>query len=189
MEQLYKNIHQDIIDRCKEYNREAQFQLYKLYYKAMYNVSLRIVKVPELAEDIMQESFLKAFEKIESYRGEVSFGLWLKRIVINKSLDEIKKHKQQLFEINEQIIPEEVAEEQAEEAFSYSIEDVKKVISELPDGYRVVLNLYLIEGYDHEEIAQILGIGNSSSRSQYIRAKRKLKELLIVHKRKTISLN
>src|SRR6056297_1042691 len=93
---LYQNIHQDIIDRCKKGEQKAQFQLYKLYYKAMFNTSFRIVNDRMEAEDIMQEAFLKAFDKINTYSGRVSFGAWLKRIVINHSLDELKKKKIEL---------------------------------------------------------------------------------------------
>ncbi|WP_321374765.1 sigma-70 family RNA polymerase sigma factor [uncultured Draconibacterium sp.] len=172
---LYKNIHQEIIDQCREGSQKAQFQLYKLYYKAMYSVSLRIVNDSMEAEDVMQESFLSAFNKIESYKGEVSFGAWLKRIVVNRSLDYLKKRKVQFEEVNERTA--QIAEYQMETR-DIDAELLKRAIQQLSDGYRVVLSLYLIEGYDHEEISQILGISNSASRTQLLRAKNKLKELL-----------
>ncbi|TAH56263.1 MAG: sigma-70 family RNA polymerase sigma factor, partial [Methanosarcina mazei] len=93
VEAAFKNLHQDLLDRCKDGDRKAQFQIYKLYYKAMYNTSLRIVNNSMEAEDIMQESFLAAFEKIDMYSGTVSFGAWLKRIVINRSLDALSRRK------------------------------------------------------------------------------------------------
>ena len=175
MNTLYQNIHQEIIDQCKEGNKKAQFQLYKLYYKAMYNVSLRIVNDTMEAEDVMQEAFLKAFSRIESYKGEVSFGAWLKRIVVNRSLDYLKKRKVQLEEINERTtqVPEFQMSTQ-----EIDVNKLKKSIQRLPDGYRIVLSLYLIEGYDHEEISQITGISNSASRTQLLRAKNKLREFL-----------
>lgn len=175
MEALYKNIHQEIIDQCRQGNRKAQFQLYKLYYKAMYSVSLRILNDEMEAEDVMQEAFLKAFKKIDTYKGEVSFGAWLKKIVVNRSLDELKKRKVQFEEVNER--NSQIADYQMETK-EVNIETIKKAIQNLPDGYRVVLSLYLIEGYDHDEISQILGISNSSSRTQLLRAKNKLKEQL-----------
>ena len=141
----------------------------------MYSVCLRIVNDDMEAEDIMQEAFLSAFSKIETYKGEVSFGAWLKRIVINRSLDYLKKRKVKFEEINERCI--EVAEHEME-LQQVNMEAIKKAIQQLPDGYRVVLSLFLIEGYDHEEISQILGISNSNSRTQYLRAKNKLRELL-----------
>jgi len=178
-ESIYTNIHQDIIDRCKSGEQKAQFQLYKLYYKAMYNTCLRIVNDTLEAEDIMQESFLKAFDKINHYKGEVSFGAWLKRIVINHSLDELRKRKMDLDSIEESAydIKEDEKEENFEE-IQYKVEQIKDAINKLPDGYRIVLSLYLIEGYDHDEIGEILNISSSTSRSQCARAKKKLIERL-----------
>ncbi len=128
------------------------------------------------AEDVMQEAFLNAFTKIDTYEGKVSFGAWLRKIVINKSLDLLKKRKVKFEEINEKIPDEE--EPLFMDASDFDINRLKKAIMQLPDGYRVVLTLYLLEGYDHEEISQILGISNVSSRSQFMRAKVKLRELL-----------
>ena len=141
----------------------------------MYNVSLRIVNDEMEAEDIMQESFLRAFKNIETYKGEVSFGAWLKKIVVNRSLDYLKKRKVKFEEISQKT--NEVAEYQME-IKEVDLHAIKKAIQNLPDGYRVVLSLYLIEGYDHEEISQILGISNSNSRTQFLRAKNKLREIL-----------
>jgi len=178
-ESIYKNIHQDIINRCKSGEQKAQFQLYKLYYKAMYNSCLRIVNDSLEAEDIMQESFLKAFEKINFYKGEVSFGAWLKRIVINHSLDELRKRKLDINSMEESVY--ELKEEDKidnHDEVSLKVDEIKKGIRKLPDGYRIVLSLYLIEGYDHDEISEILNINSSTSRSQFARAKRKLIECL-----------
>ncbi|WP_343331400.1 sigma-70 family RNA polymerase sigma factor [Draconibacterium aestuarii] len=175
MNTLYKNIHQEIIDQCRDGNQKAQFQLYKLYYKAMYSVCLRIVNDEMEAEDVMQEAFLSAFNKIGSYKGEVSFGAWLKRIVVNRSLDYLKKRKVKFEEVTEQTtqVPDyQMATKEVD------LNILKSAIQVLSDGYRVVLSLYLIEGYDHEEISQILGISNSASRTQLLRAKQKLRELL-----------
>jgi len=175
---LYKNIHQDIIDRCKKGEQTAQFQLYKLYYKAMYNTCYRIVSDEMEAEDIMQEAFLKAFDKLDTYSGKVSFGAWLKRIVINHSLDQIKKKKLDFKNVEE--YPHEIKEEKEEQEndISEQIEEIKSGVDQLADGYRIVLSLYLLEGYDHDEIGEILNISASTSRSQYTRAKNKLKEHL-----------
>ena len=165
MEEKYQNIHQDWIDQCKEGNQKAQFQLYKLYYKSMYSVSLRIVNNEVEAEDIMQESFLKAFKKIDSYKGEVSFGAWLKKIVINRSLDHLKKKKVKFEEVN--LLSIQFGEE-SETYDEIDVESIKMAIRKLPDNYRTILSLYLIEGYDHEEISQILGIkiGRASCRER-----------------------
>jgi RNA polymerase sigma-70 factor (ECF subfamily) len=175
LEALYKNIHQEIIDRCKTGDRKAQFQLYKLYYKSMYCVCLRIVNDEAEAEDVMQEAFLKALNKINTYKGEVSFGAWLKKIVVNRSLDVLKKRKVVFEEIKEGIHD---TEDFKMEVIEVDIETIKKAINLLPEGYRLVLSLYLIEGYDHEEISEILEITNSASRTQFMRAKNKLRDIL-----------
>ncbi len=175
MESLYKNIHQDIIDQCRDGNEKAQFQLYKLYYKGMYSICLRILNDEMEAEDVMQEAFLNAFRKIDTYKGEVSFGSWLKKIVVNRSLDYLKKRKVKFEEINERTTDIEDYQMEIKEV---DIKVIKGAIQNLPDGYRVILSLYLIEGYDHEEISQILNISNSNSRTQFLRAKNKLRELL-----------
>lgn len=172
---IYENIHQEIIDQCREGDQKAQFRLYKLYYKPMYSVCMRLINQADEAEDVMQEAFLNAFRNIDTYRGEVSFGAWLKRIVINRSLDHLKKKKLKLEEINDKTA--QIADYQME-IKEVNVEVIKNTIQQLPDGYRVVLSLYLIEGYDHEEISQILGITNSNSRTQFLRAKNKLRELL-----------
>lgn len=175
-EAAFRNIHQDLIDGCRNGDQKAQFQIYKLYYKAMYNTSLRIVNNSMEAEDIMQESFLSAFEKIDSYSGTVSFGAWLKRIVINRSLDALGKRKA-IFEDIESyvgIIDESPEETIINEEIESKAEKIKTAIKELPDGYRIILSLYILEGYDHDEISEILKISSSTSRSQLSRAKSRL---------------
>ncbi|RXQ94403.1 sigma-70 family RNA polymerase sigma factor [Ancylomarina salipaludis] len=178
MSSNYQNIHQDLIDACRQGNAKAQFEIYKLYYKAMYNSCLRILNNTQEAEDVMQEAFLSAFDKINSYKGEVSFGAWLKRIVVNKALDYLKKNKIDCLPIDDKIhqFSEEVTEK--EEFTTNNIDLIKQAIEQLPSGYRIVLSLYLIESYDHEEIAKILNISASTSRSQYNRAKKKLIQIL-----------
>ena len=136
---------------------------------------MRLINNTAEAEDVMQEAFLKAFTKIDTYKGEVSFGAWLKRIVINRSLDYLKKRKVKFEEINEKT--NQLPDYQME-IKEVNMKVIKDAIQKLPDGYRVVLSLFLIEGYDHEEISEILGISNSNSRTQYLRAKNKLRELL-----------
>jgi len=176
VEAAFKNLHQDLLDGCKSGDQRAQFQIYKLYYKAMYNTSLRIVNDTMEAEDIMQESFLSAFEKIDTYSGTVSFGAWLKKIVINRSLDALGKKKAIFEDIEPHIgIRDDGPEDQLrKEEVDLRVEEVKDAINRLPDGYRIILSLYLLEGYDHDEIADILNISSSTSRSQLSRAKQKL---------------
>jgi len=141
----------------------------------MYSVCLRILNDQHEAEDIMQESFLKAFRKIHTYQGTVSFGAWLKKIVINRSLDQLKKRRIKFEEVNSKIVQLPFDDETYNEI---DVGRIKEAIRSLPDNYRTVLSLHLIEGYDHDEISQILGISNAASRTQYSRAKSKLRELL-----------
>jgi len=170
--------HLDLVEACKRGDQKAQFELYRLYHVAMYNTSLRIVGDSDDAEDVMQEAFLKAFTKLNSYRGEVSFGAWLKRIVINKALDFIRLKKEQISLEDAGDIGEMVEESSESMDVEYRADAIKKAIYDLPEGYRVVLSLILLEGYDHDEVSSILNITNATSRTQYHRAKKKLIELL-----------
>jgi len=175
-EQGFINLNQDLIDGCIAGDQKAQFQLYRQYFLSMYNTSLRIVKNNAEAEDVMQEAFLSAFEKINTYQGKVSFGSWLKRIVVNRSLDALRKRRIEFVELSNQEAETEETNDGDER--KYKVEEIRKAMEQLPDGYRVVLSLHLFEGYDYQEIAGILGIGESTSRSQYTRARLKLKEIL-----------
>ena len=176
VEAAFRNIHQDLIDGCKNGDQKAQFQIYKLYYKAMFNTSLRIVSDTMEAEDIMQEAFLSAFEKIETYSGTVSFGAWLKKIVINRSLDAVSRQKAIFEDIDTHYELQEESDSYTDNTMGLEekMSEVKAAINNLPDGYRIILSLYLLEGYDHDEIAEILNITSSTSRSQLSRAKQKL---------------
>ena len=178
------NVHAKLVKQCRKGSRKAQFELYQLFYKQMYNASLRIVQDTQEAEDIMQESFITAFEKLDTYKGEVPIGAWLRRIVVNRSLDALRKRKVE-FETPD-VIKDEPEEDDNEMQFDLNINDVKACINELPDNYRTVLSLYLLEGYDHEEISQILNITNSTSRSQYARARKKL-QVKVKEKMQTLS--
>jgi RNA polymerase sigma factor (sigma-70 family) len=173
-----------LIEKCKKGDRKAQTELYRLYYRGMYNVSLRILNHTAEAEDAMQEAFIAAFKQLDSFRGDVNFGSWLKRIVINRSIDQLRKRKiftEDLSKLSHRI--DEVPEQQFEEV---TPEMIKTAIHRLPDQYRIVLSLFLLEGYDHEEIAGILKISNGSSRIIYHRAKEKLKLFLMENKKELI---
>ncbi|WP_397446969.1 RNA polymerase sigma factor [Polaribacter sp. R77954] len=172
-----KQLHQNIIDQCKHNNAKAQMQLYNLYCKAMFVVALRYVKDKFVAEDVMQDAFIKAFKNIDAYKNEVAFGAWLKRIVINQSIDCLKKKKLELVSINEEVT-EIITDEDWNVASEISIELIIEKMNALKDKYRLVLTLYLLEGYDHQEIAQILNITENTSRTQLLRGKKILKEQL-----------
>ncbi|MCB8994949.1 MAG: RNA polymerase sigma factor [Bacteroidales bacterium] len=175
----FLNVHEKLVENCRNGSLKAQEELYKLYYKAMYNASFRIVNNREDAEDIMQESFLKAFRNIQLYKGEVSFGAWLKKIVINQSLDYLRKKKLEFISLETENL-KEISEKDDENELDDKVrlDAVIRELANLPDGYRLILSLYLLEGYDHDEISQILGISSSTSRSQYIRGKKRLLENL-----------
>lgn len=172
-----KQLHQPIIDQCKNNNAKAQMQLYNLYCQAMLNVAYRYVKDRFVAEDVMQDAFIKAFKNIKSYKNEVAFGAWLKRIVINQSIDELKKRKLELVSINEEIYQVENDEDWKVDN-TISIDKIVEVINSLKEKYRLVLTLFLLEGYDHSEISEILKITENTSRTHLLRGKRLLKEQL-----------
>lgn len=177
MEQKVSNIHEALIARCKAGDQDAHYKLYKLYSRAMFNVSFRITGTEEDAEDALQEAFISAFKSLHRYRGDAAFGAWLKRIVVNKAINVVKKRKHEAIPDDEQWDVAE-AETGAEYKEELTVDRVRTAIDQLPDGYRAVLSLYLLEGYDHEEIAGILSITESTSKSQLNRAKSKLRELL-----------
>ncbi|WP_423148736.1 RNA polymerase sigma factor [Rubrolithibacter danxiaensis] len=179
MEAVYVDQHYDLVVECKQGKRSAQNQLYRLYAKAMYNVAMRILTSEDEAADVLQESFIDAFSRISGFRQETTFGLWLKQIVINKSISQLRKRKWELVSIDEvDLEDKELIDREKEEDLYFQAEQVRKAIQLLPDGYRIVLSLYLLEGYDHEEIAHILKISENTSRTQFLRAKRKLIEIL-----------
>lgn len=171
-------MHAQLVARLREQDREAQFEIYQLYSKAMFNTALRMLQKREEAEDVLQEAFLAAFTKIDRYKGEATFGAWLKRIVVNKSINALNKRKASLVPLDE--APQEAHADSPGETESpvWNIDQINRAIDSLPDGYRVVFSLYLLEGYDHREISSILGITEGGSKSQYNRAKKKLRELL-----------
>ncbi|WP_298778745.1 sigma-70 family RNA polymerase sigma factor [uncultured Polaribacter sp.] len=168
----------NLILRCKTSDKNAQLELYKAYYRAMYNVAHRILKDSYEAEDIMQEAFLTAFTKLNSYKGEVTFGAWLKRIVINKSLTQLKKNNRYQ-EVKMEVITSEETEDEFINYNGLNPKDVLNVLQSLKENYRLVLTLNLIEGYDYEEIAQILNYTNENVRTTVSRAKKKLKQVLL----------
>ena len=173
----YQDIHRDIIELSKAGNSQAQFQLYQLYTKAMYNICYRIMNNREEAEDMLQESFTEAFMKIDTFRFESAFGAWLKRITVNKCINALKKRKAEM--VYTDTLPVNGYEEEDFDPHGLTVEQVEHALEEMPEGYRLVFSLFLLEGYDHGEIAQILGISESTSKSQYARARQKIQQILI----------
>lgn len=169
----------ELVERCKQGDRKAYYELYKLYSKSMYNVCMRILNHLGEAEDVLQESFIDAFGKIDDFRHESTFGAWLKKIVVNNAISQLRTRRIEWVSADENDLTEIADEDFADEGDTQQrIDEVKRGIAQLPDGYRLVLTLYLFEGYDHEEIGEILKISESTSRSQYLRAKKKLLSIL-----------
>lgn len=168
----------DLIKKCKNNDRKAQLKLYNQYCDAMYCVSMRFLKNTADAQDVTQEAFIKAFRKIDQYKAEVTFGAWLKRIVINNCLDFLKSKYQAHLSLDESYL--HVSDDNDWDVDDkISMEEIKKAIEMLPEKYKYVVMLYLIEGYDHSEISQILNIQETTSRTQLMRGKKQLKGLLI----------
>ena len=179
MAPVYQDIHREIIELSKIGNQKAQYQLYSLYSKAMFNICLRMLNNREEAEDLLQDSFCDAFMKLGSFRYDSSFGAWLKRIVINKCINWIQKKKIKLIFPDEMEEPVTKIEPEVDyEEISLDVMRIHRAIGQLPDGYRVIFSLYALEGYDHSEISEITGISESTSKSQYLRAKERIKEIL-----------
>ena len=150
----------------------------------MFNSALRIMQDSSEAEDVMQEAFLSAFTKLHTFKGEVPFGAWLKRIVINRSLTEVKR-KNKMQQVNLEVVSYKLEDDSAEEGIAEidltnaKVQEVMKAMSSLKENYRVILNLSLIEGYDNEEVSRILGISNQGCRTTISRAKSKLRKILM----------
>jgi len=173
------------IAKCIQGDRKAQFDLYHAFSGAMYNTCLRMLQNRMDAEDALQNAFVRIFHHIQHLRGDATLGAWIRQIVVRQCIDKLRERNDKPGEI---AFPEWSDSEVfglVEETLTTHwnekpsrIPEILQAIAGLPDGYRTVLNLYLIEGYDHEEIATILGITTATSKSQYSRAKQKLRQKL-----------
>ncbi len=167
----------DVVEQCKQNNRKAQVKLYKQYCDGMYCVAMRFVKNADDAEDVLQESFIKAFQKIDQFKGEVTFGAWLKRIVVNKSIDFLKKKQEKLVTLDETYM-HVVEDDNWNVAPEISMDQVRSAIEKLPENYKYVVLMFLLEGYDHTEISEVLNITHTTCRTRLLRGKAYLKEIL-----------
>jgi RNA polymerase sigma factor (sigma-70 family) len=173
------NIHEDLIEQSKVGDSRAQQQLYMQYAKAMYNICRRMTNNDTEAEDVLQDAFSDAFYRLNSFRYESTFGAWLKRIVVNHCINHLKKRKADLVPMDDLSFFDTAHDEiQDDEEVKYTVTRIIKASELLPDGYRVIFSLYLLEGYDHAEISGIMGITESTSKSQFLRAKQKIREIL-----------
>ncbi len=167
-----------IIEGCAKHNRKAQQLLYDKYSRFLLGICLRYASDKAEAEDILQDSFLKIFFNIKEFSGTGSFIGWLRKVAINTAITHYHKNLKYRYHIEiEEYVSVETGVSSFEEDF-FTSDELFKVLNELPAGYRMVFNLYAIEGYKHKEIAEILGIDTNTSKSQYSRAKASIREKL-----------
>ena len=167
------DLQKEIINRCKKGDEKAQYRLYSMYSKSMYNVAIRYVGIRMDAEDILQEAFISAFKNLKKLKEEQTFPSWLRRIVINKSISFLRKKKFTIEQLDDNT---HIAEEEINSSVTPEI--LHRAIKKLPEGARIIINLFAFEGYKHKEIAKKLGITESTSKTQYLRAKKLLSELI-----------
>ncbi|EGJ99511.1 MULTISPECIES: RNA polymerase sigma factor [Dysgonomonas] len=167
-----------IIAGCKEQKREAQKMLYEVYARKMYSICLRYSSDQDAAQDLLQDGFMKVFANIDSFQDRGSFEGWLKRIFINLALENLRK-KKSIIQTSDDVqnLPD-VVDDSTEDEQMYKISEgeLLKMVQDLPRGYSTVFNLYAIEDYSHKEIAEMMGISEGTSRSQYVRARNILQE-------------
>jgi len=168
----------ELIEQCRLNSRKAQLKLYKQYCDGMFCIAMRFLKNEDDAEDVLQESFINAFQRIHQYKGEVTFGAWLKRIVINKSLDFLKTKKENILRLDETYMQLSEDEDDWSVPDEVTVAAAKNAIELLAEKYSNVVRLFLVEGYDHGEISEILGITETTCRTRLLRGKVQLKELL-----------
>ncbi len=164
-----------LIERCQRNDRKAQNQLWRQYAPLMMSICLRYLKQVETAEDILVQAFYKIFSKVDTFKGNGSFEGWLKRIVINECLMELRKRKSQFLTVSLDKITDEPM---IEWDYQLEYEEILDLLNQLPEGYRTVFNLYVIEGYKHREIAEMLGISINTSKSQLLLGRRKLQNVI-----------
>jgi RNA polymerase sigma-70 factor (ECF subfamily) len=181
LKSLVKELENELIEACIRNDRGAQVKIYEKYSKAIFNTCARIIENSADAEDVMQESFIEAFRKLDTFRGEGGFGGWLKRIAVNNSINFIRKRKMFVsIEDNNQDIPDPANDEAViSENIFCQLEEIKNAMNQLNTSYKIVLTLHLLEGYDHDEIAEILGTTNGNVRTRFSRAKQKLLQLIM----------
>lgn len=176
------DIHREIILRCQAGDRVAQNELYKRYAGAMYNICRRMLNDDDEAKDLLQEAFVDAFMKIHTLKELSTFSAWIKRITVNKCINAIKKKRIFAVSIDEDFDPADESQSLDREIIGHEAKNIMKALEHISDGCRTVFNLYLFEGYDHKEISHIMGISESASKSQFSKAKQKIRDLLKTEK-------
>lgn len=178
------DMHKEIVLRLTKGDRSAQRELYDLYSRAMYNICMRILNRREDAEDVLQEVFLAAFKQIDTYRFDSTFGAWLKKITINKCINFMNKRKVELYLVDnyDKVNRPDVDEQKDWEHIQLTVEKIHRAMTTLPDGCRIIFSLFMLEGYDHSEISEILGISESTSKTQLMRAKQLIRTTILSNK-------
>ena len=179
MQVSYVDENFELVAACKAGDRRAFQKLYKLYAKSMLNAAFRILGSTQEAEDVLQEAFIVVFKTITGFRQETTFGLWLKGIVISRSLSALKAKNRKWVPMTDENMEEITAPEEEQidqDIIQLKVSLINAAMQQLPDGYKTIISLYLFEGYDHGEIAEILHVTESTVRVQYLRAKRRLLE-------------
>ena len=162
----------ELIRKCQQKSRKAFEELYRKFSPFVYGICMRYAKNRDEAQDILQDCFIKIMNKIGDYRFEGSFEGWVRRMAVRESLNYLKMTRGVFFDIDEE---DEIVEDLSPDIVSdMSAKEMLEAISELPDGYRTIFNMYVIEGYQHSEIAEILNISESTSRSQLKKAREQL---------------
>jgi RNA polymerase sigma-70 factor (ECF subfamily) len=167
----------ELLEGCKAGNRKMQEALYRQTASKMLVVCMRYAKDRMEAEDVLQMGYIKVFQKVNEYRGDGAFEGWIRKVMVNTAIESYRKNLRSL-----NVVPIEDAYDQPSTGFDFSrlgMQDLLKLIQKLADGYRMVFNMYIIEGYSHKEIAETLGISEGASKSQLSRARAILKEEII----------
>jgi RNA polymerase sigma-70 factor (ECF subfamily) len=178
LEKGQQTIHKYLIERCWKNDRRAQNELYKLYAGAMYNIARRMMGDEEEARDVMQDAFVHAFMKLRSLKDPALFSAWIKRIVINHCINALKKKKLDQEPLEEKHDHQDPEDNDSEEFIQYGMRRIVEAMDQISEGCRTVLNLYVFEGYDHQEISEILSISTSASKAQLSKAKTRIRNLI-----------
>ena len=169
----------NLLSACKRQDQKAQLEIYNRYCKAMYNIALRIIGDPDDAEDVMQEAFIKAFANLHRFAQKSTFGAWLKRIVVNESISWLRKNtKVQTVPIDERLSGQ-LETDTFEIPNDADVKMLLQAVSELKENYRVAISLLYFEGYDYEEISEIMHLSYGNVRTLVSRAKQKLKQIIL----------
>ncbi|MFY8035560.1 MAG: RNA polymerase sigma factor [Cyclobacteriaceae bacterium] len=174
---IYRAKEKDWIEGCKRQNREAQHALYEFFSGKMYTLCCRYIKDKMEAEDVLVMAFTKIFERIDQYKNEGSFEGWIRKVMVNESLSYLRKNKNMYLETDIEAADREPDYDRIESQME--AEDLMKLIASLPTGYRIVFNLYSVDGFSHQEIADQLGISENTSKSQLSRARALLQKKLL----------